>query len=81
MPNPHLIRFSPDGLTEASIDTLIADVQDELEELPFAPTSALLDGTALRQRDRRIENRTLNGTVRVLHIQARTSTPFGTEAA
>ncbi|MEV6711958.1 hypothetical protein AB0M48_07915 [Lentzea sp. NPDC051208] len=74
-------NYSPDGLDEASIDLLIADVEDELAELPFVPTSALLDGTARTQRYRRIESRVLGGTVRVLRVQATTSTPFGTEAA
>ncbi|MFD4672404.1 hypothetical protein ACFWNN_21935 [Lentzea sp. NPDC058450] len=73
--------YSPDGLDEASIDALIADVQDELADLPFAPTSALLDGTARTQMFRRIERRALGATVRVLHVEAITSAPFGTEAA
>ncbi|MFS8100889.1 hypothetical protein LFM09_27555 [Lentzea alba] len=82
MLKPHDLReFSPDGLNEASIDLLIAAVEDELAELPFVATSALLDGTARTQRSRRIERRTLGGTVRVLRVEAITSTPFGTEAA
>ncbi|GAA3621447.1 hypothetical protein GCM10022267_04530 [Lentzea roselyniae] len=72
-------NYSPDGHDEASIDLLISDVEDELAELPFV-TSALLDGTARAQRDRRIVKRTLGGTVTVLRVQA-TSVPSGTEAA
>ncbi|MGM1064201.1 hypothetical protein [Saccharothrix sp. Mg75] len=60
-------RFSPDGLTEDSIDALIATVADELTELPTA-TTALLDGTARHQRDRRTVERKLGGIVRVLRI-------------
>lgn len=74
-------NYSPDGLNEASIDALIADVEDELAELPFVPTSALLDGTARTQMHRRIERRALGATVRVLRVEAVTSVPFGTEAA
>lgn len=74
-------NYSPDGLNEASIDALIAEVEDELAELPFIPTSALLDGTARTQMLRRIERRALGATVRVLHVEAVTSVPFGTEAA
>lgn len=72
--------YSPDGLDEASIDLLIATVEDELAELQYVTTSALLDGTARTQRYRRIERRTLGGTVRVLRVQT-TSVPTGTEAA
>ncbi|MGI5501451.1 hypothetical protein [Lentzea sp. CA-135723] len=74
-------NHSPDGLNEASIDALIEAVEDELAELPFVPTSALLDGTARTQMYRRIEGRTLGAVVRVLHVEAITSAPFGTEAA
>lgn len=72
--------YSPDGLDEASINALISEVADELAELPPA-TSALLDGTAWNRRTRREIERTLGSTVRVLRVQAFTSTPFGTEAA
>ncbi|MCP2247730.1 hypothetical protein [Lentzea aerocolonigenes] len=73
-------NYSPDGLNEASIDALISDVEDELAELPFVATSALLDGTARTQRDRRIVKRTLGGTVTVLRLHS-AAVPSGTEAA
>ena len=74
-------NYSSDGLNEASIDLLIAAVEDELAELPFVATSALLDGTARTQMFRRIERRALGGTVRALRFEVITSLPFGTEAA
>ena len=73
-------RFSPDGLSEAVIDALIAEVADELADLPSA-TSALLDGSALKRRDRREERRALGGTVRVLRVSAPVFGPMGNEAA
>jgi hypothetical protein len=72
-------QFSPDGLNEASIDALIAEVEDELADQPFA-TSVLLDGTACGQRDRRIVQRRLGGMVRVLRVHNHIFTT-GTEAA
>lgn len=69
--------FSPDGLTEAAITALIAEVDEELAELPPA-TSALLDGTARKRRDRRVVERVLGGRVRVLRVH---NVSFGTEAA
>ncbi|MCE7009338.1 hypothetical protein LWC34_41970 [Kibdelosporangium philippinense] len=71
-------QFSPDGLTEAMIDALIVEVADELADAPTA-TTALLDGTAREQRDRRIVQRRLGGMVRVLRVH--NSVPIGTEAA
>lgn len=73
-------RFSPDGLDEASIDALVSEVADELAELPPA-TSALLDGTALKRRNRRVIERTLNGTVRALNVHGQASATTGTAAA
>lgn len=75
-----LREFSPDGLDEALIDALISEVADELAELPPA-TSALLDGTALKRRNRRVIERTLGGTVRVLRVHGHMSDSAGTEAA
>ncbi|SDM91307.1 hypothetical protein SAMN04488074_12929 [Lentzea albidocapillata subsp. violacea] len=81
MLNPHDLReFSPDGLDEASIDALISEVADELAELPPA-TSALLDGTARKRRNRRVIERTLGSTVRVLHVYGHMSATARTEAA
>jgi hypothetical protein len=73
-------RFSPDGLDEAAIDALIAEVADELADQAPA-TSALLTGVASVRRDRRDVQRTLGGTVRVLRVHGQTSAPSGTEAA
>ncbi|WNV90943.1 hypothetical protein [Umezawaea sp. Da 62-37] len=73
-------KFSPDRLDEASIDALISEVADELADLPPA-TSALLDCTAQNRRDRRVIERTLGGTVRVLRVHGPLSVPTGTEAA
>jgi hypothetical protein len=72
--------FSPDGLSEAVIDALIAEVADELADMPSA-TSALLDRSALKRRDRREERRALGGTVRVLRVSAPLVGPMGNEAA
>ncbi|MDQ2582600.1 hypothetical protein [Saccharothrix yanglingensis] len=69
-----------DGLTEDAIDALIAQAADEVADLPPA-TSALLDGSALRRRDRREERRTLGGTVRVLRTFVPLSGPMDNEAA
>ncbi|WP_309116747.1 hypothetical protein [Saccharothrix sp.] len=73
-------QFSPDGLTEDVIDALLAQVADELAELPPA-TSALLDGSARTRRDRRVVERQLGGTVRVLRVHGLSSGSVGTEAA
>jgi hypothetical protein len=73
-------QFSPDGLDEAVITALIAELAEELADLPPA-TSALLDGSARRQRDRRVVQRTLGGTVRVLRVHGQVPTATGTEAA
>lgn len=71
---------SPDRLSEAAIDALIAEVADELADVPTA-TSALLDGSAREQRDRRVVQRRLGGMVRVLRVHDHVSVPTGTEAA
>jgi len=57
--------FYPDGLTPDLIDTLIRDVADTLTDTP-RPTRAVLDGTALHQRERRQARRTLTAVVRTL---------------
>lgn len=71
--------FSPDGLDEASINLLIAEVDAELVDMPV-PTSRLLDGVAAVRWERREANRVTGQTVRVLRVQAM-SVPSGTEAA
>ena len=57
--------FYPDGLTPDLIDTLIRDVADTLTDTP-CPTRALLDGTAIHQRERRQARRALTAVVRTL---------------
>ncbi|SDM63290.1 hypothetical protein SAMN04488074_12487 [Lentzea albidocapillata subsp. violacea] len=75
-------RFSPDGLTAYEIRWMFAE---RLAADAPRPTSALLDGSALEQREHRQERREakrlLSSRVRVLRVQAVTSVPFGTEAA
>ncbi len=71
--------FYPDGLTEQDIDVLIAEVFESAEDAVTAPTSALLDGIAIRRRNRRIERRAVNTVVRTLPV--RVSGPDGQEAA
>ncbi|TWP51522.1 hypothetical protein FKR81_15080 [Lentzea tibetensis] len=70
--------FSPDGLTADEIRWMFAD---RLAEEAPRPTSALLDGSALAQRERREAKRLLSSTVRVLRVRSITSAPTGTEAA
>ncbi|GGP35959.1 hypothetical protein [Saccharothrix coeruleofusca] len=50
----------PDGLTSAVLEVLGQQVSQELADLS-APTSALLDGSALERRNRRIAARALAG--------------------
>ncbi|WP_189260054.1 hypothetical protein [Lentzea flava] len=70
--------FSPDGLTADEIKRLV--VEESTRDMP-RPTSALLDGSAFEQRERREAKRVLRSTVRVLRVQAVASAPSGTEAA
>lgn len=55
----------PDGLDEAAIDRLIAEVAVEVAGAA-GPTSALIDGSAAQRRRRRIERRALTTVVRSL---------------
>ncbi|ONI90636.1 hypothetical protein ALI144C_02910 [Actinosynnema sp. ALI-1.44] len=73
-------QFSPDGLTAADVDVMLAEVADVLAEMPSA-TSALVDGSAREQRDRRVVQRRLSGVVRTLRVQDVVAVPTGTEAA
>ncbi|WP_199441710.1 hypothetical protein [Umezawaea beigongshangensis] len=52
--------YSPDGLTSTILRLLDAQVSVEIAQ-SAAPTSALLDGTALERRNRRIAGRALAG--------------------
>jgi hypothetical protein len=72
-------NYSPDGLNEAAIDVLIAEVDAELADMP-APTSRLLDGVAAVRWERREVTRLTRQTVQVLRVQG-TAVPTGTEAA
>lgn len=60
--------FTPDGLGEAAIEALIAEVTTQTAEAPEA-TSALIDGSAAERRRRRIERRVLAGVVRSLPVR------------
>ena len=76
----HTEQFSPDGLDEAAIDALIAEVADELAEQTPA-TSALVSGIASVRHNRRDVQRRLGNTVRVLRVHGHASAATGTEAA
>lgn len=62
-------NFYPDGLTEQDIDVLIAEAFESADEATAAPTSALLDGPAVRRRNRRIERRTVAAVVRAYPVR------------
>jgi hypothetical protein len=55
----------PDGLDAAAIETVFAEVAADAEGAP-RPTSALLDGSAVERRRRRVERRALASVVRVV---------------
>lgn len=75
-------NFYPDGLTEPIIDALIEEAYASAESAFAEPTSALLDPAAIHRRNRRIERRTVNGTVRTLPVRHVTMAgPDGQEAA
>ncbi|MCO1582017.1 hypothetical protein M8C13_40340 [Crossiella sp. SN42] len=74
------LRFAPDGLFEADVDALLAEVTSDLAEHP-EPTTAVQDGTARAKRDRRIVQRQLGATVRVLRVYQPVTGQAGTEAA
>jgi hypothetical protein len=57
--------YFPDGLDEISIDQLIAQVAAEVTVVPRS-TSALVDGSAVERRRRRMERRVLAAVVRSL---------------
>jgi hypothetical protein len=75
-------NFYPDGLTEPIIDALIEEAYASAESVLAEPTSTLLDPAAINRRNRRIERRTVNGTVRMLPVRRVTAAgPDGQEAA
>jgi hypothetical protein len=70
----------PDGLDEVAIDGLIAEVDRLAVAVPVS--AALLDGSAVQRRGRRIERRVLADVVRLLPGMRRGATrPTGGEAA
>lgn len=77
--NSHHATFGdhfPDGLDEAAVNALIAEMEGNTAEAPEA-TSALLDGSAAERRRRRIERRAIAAVVRRLPVRpAMTSTAF-----
>lgn len=63
------VNHFPDGWDESAIDALIAEVNTEIKaEKDTVPvvTSALVDGSALQRRLRRMERRRLTAVVRAL---------------
>nr|WP_042182582.1 hypothetical protein [Kibdelosporangium sp. MJ126-NF4]CEL15082.1 hypothetical protein [Kibdelosporangium sp. MJ126-NF4]CTQ93324.1 hypothetical protein [Kibdelosporangium sp. MJ126-NF4] len=56
------------GPTNQDVDELLAEVDELFDNTADEPTSVLLDETAARRRTRRIERRTLSGTVRTLPL-------------
>ena len=74
-------NFYPDGLTEQVIDLLVAEAFESADEATAAPTSTLLNGPAVRRRNRRIERRTVNGAVRALPVRRFIDESDGREVA
>jgi hypothetical protein len=70
----------PDGLDEAAVDVLIADVYEEIAGHP-APTSALLDGSAAERRRRRMARRAMAAVVRSLPVRHGRHLPGEAEVA
>ena len=80
----YLDEFSPDGLTEDTIDTLIRDVADELADESAelaAAMLALVAGPTRKRIERRNVERKLNGVVRVLRVHGPFTGTTGAEAA
>lgn len=80
----NLDQFSPDGLTEDAIDTLIRDVADELADESAelaAAMLALVDGPSRKRTVRRTTERKLGGIVRVLRVHTPLIGTSGAEAA
>ncbi|MGO1055553.1 hypothetical protein [Crossiella sp. CA198] len=74
--------FYPDGLTPDAINALLAEVWTDLAAEPSPePTTALLDGSALAQRERRTVQRRLGATVRVLRVHGPVTGRTEAEAA
>jgi hypothetical protein len=74
-------NFYPDGWTEGAIDVLIAEAFESADEANAVPTSALLDGTAIWRRNRRMERRAVSTVVRTLPVRVSLPGPDGMEAA
>jgi hypothetical protein len=68
------LTYFPDGLDESAIDALI-EAADTLADQP-EPTSAFLDGTTARRRERRVTRRKIR-SVQPLPIRATTPDPDG----
>ncbi|WP_367134751.1 hypothetical protein [Saccharothrix sp. HUAS TT1] len=80
----YLDQFSPDGLTEDTIDALIRDVADELanESAELAAAMlALVNGPMHKRAVRRTTERRLGGIVRVLRVHGSVVSAARTEAA
>lgn len=77
-------QFSPDGLTEDTIDALIRDVADELADQSAELAAAMLalaDGPTHKRAVRRNTERKLGGIVRVLRVHGSVASVARTEAA
>lgn len=72
--------FSPDGLTEQSVDELLGEMDMAVLARP-RPTSTLLDGTAAERRFRRQARRSVAAVVRALPVRRGVLDPDGQEAA
>ncbi|GAB3914640.1 hypothetical protein ACFQ1S_02300 [Kibdelosporangium lantanae] len=59
---PGPFTYAPDGIDETTVNALMAEM-DDLTSEPTRPTTALLDGTAVHRRDRRIARRVIREVV------------------
>lgn len=73
-------RYSPDGLTEQIVDSLLRDVEVAARSRP-RPTSALVDGTAAQRRFRRRARRSSAALVRALPVRRVVCDPHRRDAA
>jgi hypothetical protein len=72
------LRYAPDGLAGVALDELINQAYAEVAKAAW-PTSALLDGTAVEQRRRRMERRALAAVIPALPVRRRAPDPDGRE--
>ncbi|MGB9046842.1 MAG: hypothetical protein WCC47_05480 [Pseudonocardiaceae bacterium] len=70
------MRFSPDGLTEQLIDSLLREVDGAAGAVP-RPSSVLMDGTGAQRRYRREARRSVAAVVRALPVRGTAGGPGG----